>query len=522
MKQHLPGHARTASQQKITNISIVWSRRSWLFFTAVIMCFSAILYATGERISADSAWVYDQYGYTQPAPGSYSLKKIASYGFDYNWSKYLGPAAVKAGKALDLDPVIIGAWVYSEGILTVFDSNCNDDLARIDKPCYSNNWQIGYGFRPFDGWINPSGQYQYLQKALNAMHPSESIHDIIVNTIQQNKIRSDEASAKYPGISSFANGLYKPRYITYPAIADVPANITVEDLWNKGHTPSETSLYRQLLFVLLMDDGISAYCEGAVLKGYAAEPKIQMADRMSWFTPKSEMAQALDYVSKLGLPETSTCVEDRQNELSAIYSETTFYDSVECDSANARLGISADGFVFPQITTKAKLKNYSNGNWLTCTNPISSEPGGSKNNPISIPGLCHHDYLAADIGNDTNTPVVAPRPGIIKDVSESSSGDNGLMIHLYSDKSMGGDGNWYYFAHCLPRSNKVSAGSIVKAGDQLAVVGTAKDAQGTYPHTHFDASPTENFFHRGGDGTEGPLLDVNPALKASYATLPEN
>jgi murein DD-endopeptidase MepM/ murein hydrolase activator NlpD len=185
----------------------------------------------------------------------------------------------------------------------------------------------------------------------------------------------------------------------------------------------------------------------------------------------------------------------------------------ECVS-DSGLGVSADGFVFPQKTTQKKLKDTEgNSHWMDCENPRSRMEGGI------LKGSCHHHYLAADLMNDTGTVVVAPRPGII--ISSHDSGIYGYTIRLYSDKKLGGDGNYYYFAHNLSGSSKVSVNDKVEAGDVLAKVGTSEDAEGTPPHTHFDISPVENGFSRGSSGSEGPLLDPNPVLRAAFKNLPE-
>jgi murein DD-endopeptidase MepM/ murein hydrolase activator NlpD len=482
----------------------------------LIICSSFLICIISARVVADNGvWDYAKYGF--PAPSGDATKAILQYGFRESWQKYQAPAAIKAGEALGIDAAMIGGWTYHEAINHVFLDNCDDSESNINTPCMVGaaeewNWQVGYGFRPFDGWVNPGKPHKVLHKALQAMHPGETIRDIIVNTINESQRRSAEYSTQWPGD-------YRQQ-ITNPAAGNVPDNLTVEILWDNKANPT----YRQLLTVLLMDDDISAYCVGYVIRSYMGLGEGMAAAFGGWGAGAQQTSNDFQYVYNLGLPSSSVCAEDTQNELYAIYSETTFYDRSGCDpnAANVGLGVSADGFVFPQRTTKAKLAQYSNGNWLTCTNPISSMTNGTRDIPEENDNLCHHDYLAADIGNDTNTPVVAPRPGRITSVSESSSGNNGLMIHLYSDKGLGGDGLWYYFAHCLPGSQKVAIGDTVQAGDELAVVGTTQDAQGTYPHTHFDASPSENYFSRTADGTHGPLLDVNPALKAAYEGLPEN
>ncbi len=198
-------------------------------------------------------------------------------------------------------------------------------------------------------------------------------------------------------------------------------------------------------------------------------------------------------------------------------------------NCGGNIGVSANGFVFPQKTTKASLKK--NGWNPNCTNGIASMTG-SKGNPVrSGDSRCHHDYLAADILNDAGTTVVSPRPGRViatKDKVVVGGSASGASVRIYSDPALGGDGLYYYLTHMLPKYKdstagvKVSEGQIVTAGQTLGVVGTAADAQGTIPHTHFDVSPAENGFSRSSKGTEGPLLDPQPVLKASYEALPEN
>lgn len=181
-------------------------------------------------------------------------------------------------------------------------------------------------------------------------------------------------------------------------------------------------------------------------------------------------------------------------------------------------GVSPDGFVFPQLTSKSQLARQNPQDYRPdCKNPVS------QHGPGDLDGGCHHDYLAADIMNDTGTPVVAVRPGKI--MSAKESGSVGMTVRLYSDPKLGGDGLWYYFAHMLSVSDggglKVTVDDVVQAGDQLGVVGNTGDAQGTTQHTHIDISPVENDFGRGYYGTKGPLLDPQPALKAAYENLPD-
>lgn len=196
--------------------------------------------------------------------------------------------------------------------------------------------------------------------------------------------------------------------------------------------------------------------------------------------------------------------------------------SVTCGNT----GVSPDGFVFPQKTTKAQLASENPQYFSpTCTNPVSEMgPNPPTQDPSKYQqrdGMCHHDYLAADISNATGVPVLSPRPGRV--VRGGDNGDLGYTISIYSDKALGGDGNTYYLAHMLRPSEGgkilVSVGSTVKAGQQVGAVGTDADAQSTHHHTHIDISPVNVGFHRSYDGTGGPLLDPQPPLKAAYEGL---
>lgn len=198
------------------------------------------------------------------------------------------------------------------------------------------------------------------------------------------------------------------------------------------------------------------------------------------------------------------------------------------ESACGSLGVSADGFVFPQQTTKASLREGAEGGvWCSLNDSPPPDFKTSSN--------CHHDYNAADIANKTGTPVVAVRPGVV--LSAHYGGSVGMSVRIYSDPKLGGDGKWYYFAHLRQSSEgakgpngglNVSVGDTVKAGQQLGEVGTAEDAEGTFPHTHFDISPIPNGFNRGRPSSsfcpcpmQGVLINPEPVLQTAFERLPE-
>ena len=177
-------------------------------------------------------------------------------------------------------------------------------------------------------------------------------------------------------------------------------------------------------------------------------------------------------------------------------------------------GVSPDGFVFPLRTTKERLKN--NPYWSPrCTNPVSSM--GRLGTTVQRDDLCHHDYLAADIQTPAGTKVLAPRPGRVVRSGASSDQCISHNLSLYSDPKLGGDGITYYFAH-LNAEDQAEKGKVVAAGD---VIGTVDEGHGCFQsHLHIDASPIQTSFKRNSSGTTGPLVDPQPALKASYENLP--
>lgn len=172
------------------------------------------------------------------------------------------------------------------------------------------------------------------------------------------------------------------------------------------------------------------------------------------------------------------------------------------------LGISEDGFVFPLKTTKKVIEGGTDGSPLTAADNWCRE---SQSN-------CHHDYNAADIFAPTGTTVVAARGGTVLSV-----GSDPVNVRI-----KGEDGLWYYYTHSLAGSAKVRTGDTVTAGQELTLVGTDADAQGTPAHVHLDVSGIDNGFTRNGECARNGtcpkvsyLINPQPALIKAYAGLPE-
>lgn len=167
-------------------------------------------------------------------------------------------------------------------------------------------------------------------------------------------------------------------------------------------------------------------------------------------------------------------------------------------------GVSADGFVFPLLTTQQKVTDGITGSkWCTT----------SQEN-------CHHNYNAADIFVETGTPVVAARPGTVvsaKDVATNPS-PVGSRVTIKGD-----DGFVYYYAHMGADSLTVSEGDIVTAGQQLGAVGTNANAVGTPRHLHFDILPPEyndRMSCSSASCSGYPFVNVQPPLTESFSKLP--
>lgn len=178
--------------------------------------------------------------------------------------------------------------------------------------------------------------------------------------------------------------------------------------------------------------------------------------------------------------------------------------STGTSSNSGSLGVSPDGFTFPQKTTKSKITTH-NPAWCYT----------SQEN-------CHHDYNAADIFADTGTPVVAARGGTVVFGRNEPTGGTGSIIVIKGD-----DNNIYSYIHLKSGSVKFSGGEKVKAGDQLAEVGTNEDAQNTPSHLHFDVQPPPATTREGCTNqacAQPPFqfLNPQPALVAAFNALPDN
>lgn len=176
--------------------------------------------------------------------------------------------------------------------------------------------------------------------------------------------------------------------------------------------------------------------------------------------------------------------------------------STDCASEDEIGGVGiANGFTFPLRTTKAALKKGADGS-VWCAGNLSN---------------CHHDYNAADIFAETNTPILAAKAGVVKSKSISSCDYYGCNVTI-----KGEDGILYYYTH-MHTPSPVSVGASVKAGQQIGKVGTNASAMNTPRHLHFDMLPKSYDFRPGCSSescTAYPFINVQTYLIPAYKRLP--
>lgn len=91
-------------------------------------------------------------------------------------------------------------------------------------------------------------------------------------------------------------------------------------------------------------------------------------------------------------------------------------------------------------------------------------------------------HEGTDLFAVTGTPVSAVADGTIWKMVSTS--DRGKSIYL-----LGNDGAYYFFGHLGRFAKGLSVGDRVRAGEPIGRIGTSADAQGTYPHVHFEIHP---------------------------------
>jgi len=133
--------------------------------------------------------------------------------------------------------------------------------------------------------------------------------------------------------------------------------------------------------------------------------------------------------------------------------------------------------------------------------PVAAVPAATPDDRYSFPispsggasyARSHHDYPAADIFAPCGTDVVAPKAGLVQDVSydntwtsatDSPESRGGLSFSIVGD-----DGVRYYGSHLRELDAAVVPGNRVGTGQRLGAVGDTGNARGTGCHLHFGIS----------------------------------
>lgn len=138
-------------------------------------------------------------------------------------------------------------------------------------------------------------------------------------------------------------------------------------------------------------------------------------------------------------------------------------------------------------------------------------------NPILIGGaLTNAFHDGADFGAPLGTPIVAMSDGIVSMSRNATGKYEGSMVEI--QHNINGDRYTTAYRHVQGKSIKVKVGDKVKAGTQIASVGS--EGFSTGPHLHFVVA--KGAYHRynsanGPAGTVDPrkFLDSNGAIDAS-------
>ncbi len=102
-------------------------------------------------------------GFPTPQNGA---KTLSAEGLK-RWDEGAGAAVLKASGIVGIDPGIVGAWSFFEGInYDMKVDNCQDSEYDLNTPCASNNWQVG------GPGVRPGEQTGVLAEAFEKMYGS--------------------------------------------------------------------------------------------------------------------------------------------------------------------------------------------------------------------------------------------------------------------------------------------------------------------------------------------------------------
>lgn len=140
-------------------------------------------------------------GFPTPQDG---VVKLSADGLK-RWDEGAGAAVLKAAGIVGIDPGIVGAWSFFEGInYDMKVDNCQDSEYDLNTPCASNNWQVG------GPGVRPGEQVGILAEAFEKMYGSSDAST--VQKVGQDVYSKIGRSATFPSksaatlASDFRNG----------------------------------------------------------------------------------------------------------------------------------------------------------------------------------------------------------------------------------------------------------------------------------------------------------------------------
>lgn len=195
-------------------------------------------------------------------------------------------------------------------------------------------------------------------------------------------------------------------------------------------------------------------------------------------------------------PEAFAFIKDEYDEIMSVDMSANEVISSAMGAAQNVIGVKASA-AEPEISEEAETEQTeentedkyvavmaqlgeSDGITVPVHGRISSEYG-YRTNPISGAYALH---TGVDIAADTGTPILAAYNGVVEDTGTGEKrGNYVLMLHP--------DGSETLYCHCSELL--VSEGTVVRAGEAIALVGETGWATG--PHLHFE-------IHRDGNAVD--------------------
>lgn len=264
-----------------------------VIFALLFVLFAFVIFKQSTHAQAQPfpQELYSSYGFPNP-----SSPKQMSEDTLFRWNNYLRPHAQKAAQIVGVDVGLIGMWPWLESQITTLD-NCGDSDHDPNTLCNWNDtlWQVGWG-------IFPEWESVYLQEAVDAMRPGETLQQIgnrVISESQELKA-GGKRCPKDEWYESVICKPYNPSY-TFPNVT------SVNDLISKGKN-GDLEAQKQVA-LLMKDDAIGAYILAKKFKSYVDNnSNKKVADLMAGWPPYTpyQPQNVVNYIAGVYAAGTST------------------------------------------------------------------------------------------------------------------------------------------------------------------------------------------------------------------------